>query len=148
MLRAIVGAWCAERGTTPVLVETEFAVLSVDSDRALLTPVLAAHPEGALVIGASPYAARAALDVLRALGRTPGGDVLVAACADEPVLLEQDPAVTAVQLPAHALGVACIERLVEILDAQDGAERALGTVQTIPAPVHLRASTSGTVVTR
>ncbi|MBD7919939.1 LacI family DNA-binding transcriptional regulator [Cellulomonas sp. Sa3CUA2] len=145
LLREIVGAWCAERGTSPVLVSTEFGIRSVEHDRALLTPVLAAHPEVDLVIGASPFAAQGALEVLRALGRTPGGDVLVAACADEPALREQDPAVTAIELPAHALGVACVERLVEILDSDDGAQDALGTVRTIPAPVHLRASTSGTV---
>ncbi|QCB92733.1 LacI family DNA-binding transcriptional regulator [Cellulomonas shaoxiangyii] len=145
LLREVVVAWCAERGTTPVLVSTQFATRSVDTERARLTPVLVAHPEVDLVVGASPFAALGALQVLRALGRTPGGDVLVAACADGQGLREEDPPVTAVELPAHALGAACVERLVSMLDTEGGADAALGTVQTVPAPVHLRASTSGAV---
>ncbi len=147
VLREVVGAWCAERGVEPVLVATRFGEQSIERHRELLTPVLAARPEVDMVLGASPFAVQGAMSVLRGLGRAPGRDVLVAACADEPGLLLEDPPVTAVELPAHALGVACVERLVAILDDERGPSAALGTVQTVPAPVHLRASTAGSPAT-
>ncbi|MCC2309440.1 LacI family DNA-binding transcriptional regulator [Cellulomonas chengniuliangii] len=143
VLRDVVGAWSAERGLTPVLVASRFGELSVDRHEELLAPVLADRPEVDLVLAASPFAAQAAMAVLRGMGRQPGRDVLVAACADEPALLAEDPPVTAVELPAYALGVACVERLVAILEDDRGPAAALGTVQTVPAPVHLRASTAG-----
>ncbi|MFI2753625.1 LacI family DNA-binding transcriptional regulator [Cellulomonas sp. P22] len=146
VLRDVVGAWCVERGVAPVLMATRFGEQSVDRHRELLTPVLAAHPEVDLVLGASPYAVQGAMVVLRGMGRMPGRDVLVASCADAPGLLTEDPPVTAVELPAHALGVACVERLVAILDDAEGPHAALDTVQTVPAPVHLRASTAATLV--
>ncbi|AEG44998.1 LacI family DNA-binding transcriptional regulator [Isoptericola variabilis] len=147
LLRDVVSAWCAERGTVPVLVATEFGERSVERHRALVEPALGAHPEVELVLVASPFAARGAMDALRALGRQPGRDVLVAAGADAPSLLEEDPPVTAIELPAHALGVACVERLVSILDGDVTLTEALGSVQTVPSPVHLRASTAGELIT-
>lgn len=149
VLRDVVGAWCAEHGTVPVLVSTQFGDWSVDRHRELLVPVLAAHPEVDLVLGGSHVAALGAMEALRVLGRRPGHDVLVAAGSDSPALWNQDPPVTAVELPAHALGVACVERLVSILDGgESAAAAALGTVQTVPAPLHLRASTTGKLSAR
>ncbi|WP_432501004.1 LacI family DNA-binding transcriptional regulator [Kineococcus arenarius] len=142
LLRDLVRAWATERGTTPVLVDTRFGERDVARHRALLEPVLREHPEVDLVLCASSFATQAALEVLRATGRRPGVDVLVAAGADDSGLLEEDPPVTAIELPAHDLGVACVERLIEVLDDPRGPGPALGTVRTVPAPLHLRASTA------
>ena len=147
-LREAVESWCAENGSTPVLVPTIFGEQSVAWHRELLAPVLAAHPEVDLVLGASSAVVLGAGQVLRAQGRLPGKDVLLASCADDPVLLEESPAVTAVELPAHALGSACVERLLSILEGDGGPDAGLDTLQTVPAQVHLRASTAGTLTSR
>lgn len=148
LLRATVDAWCTENGTAPVFVSTTFGDLSVERHRELLAPVLTADPEIDLVLGAGPAAALGAAQVLRAQRRLPGLDVLLACCADDPVLLDQTPAITAVELPAHALGTACVEHLLSVLTGEDGPEAALGTLKTVPAPVHLRASTGGDLSAR
>lgn len=142
LLRDVVRAWCAERGTTPVLVDLQFGERSVERNLELLEPELRAHPEVDLVLCASSIATQGALQVLRAMGRQPGVDVLVAAAADDEELLRERPSVTAVELPAHALGVACVERLLAILDDPRGPSSGLGTVRTVPAPVHLRGTTA------
>ncbi|MFF2453389.1 LacI family DNA-binding transcriptional regulator [Isoptericola sp. NPDC058082] len=144
LLRDVVTRWCDERGVTPVLVETTFGERSVALHRELLRPVLAAHPDVDLVLGASSFVVRGAMEVLRAAGREPGRDVLVAACADEPALLSEDPPVSAIELPAHALGVACVQRLVALIEGEEDPSEAVGSVRTVPAPVHLRESTAGT----
>ncbi|SKC81282.1 LacI family DNA-binding transcriptional regulator [Krasilnikoviella flava] len=148
LLRDIVARWCAEQGTTPVLVGTTFGDRSVARHRTLLEPVLAAHPDVDLVLGASSFVVRGAMEALRAAGRVPGSDVLVAACADETALAAEDPPVTAVELPAHALGVACVERLVALVEGDEDPVIAARTVRTVPAPVHLRASTAGDLLAR
>ncbi len=144
LLRDVVACWCAERGfAAPVLVETTFGERSVDRHRELLVPALAENPDVDLVFGASSFVVQGAMEALRALGREPGSDVLVAACADDAGLMDLDPPITSVELPAHALGVACVERLVGLIAGEEDLAVAARTVQTVPAPVHLRASTAG-----
>lgn len=138
VLRSTVAEWCSERGLTAVFVESRFADVETEALRRQLGTFLAQHADIDLVLVASSWEVFTALDALRAAGREPGRDVLVAACADAPALHDCDPPVTAIELPALALGRACAMRLLELLD---GAQE-VGTVRTVPTLVHHRASTS------
>ncbi|MTG89410.1 LacI family DNA-binding transcriptional regulator [Cellulosimicrobium sp. BIT-GX5] len=142
LLRSTVAAWCANRGLAPVQVESRFGDVAVDDHRHRLAPVLAGRPDVDLVLASSSWEALGALAALRAAGREPGRDVLLAACADTPALSDGDVAVTAVELPALALGRACAERLLELLEDDGGPHAGAGTVLTVPTVVHHRASTA------
>ncbi|GAA2182805.1 LacI family DNA-binding transcriptional regulator [Brooklawnia cerclae] len=142
-LRRVFDDWCAHNGLVGSLREVRFADRDPEAFRSWVTTELRARPGIDFILTASTAAARGALRAVADQGRVPGRDVLVACCSDDPSLLQAEPAVTAVDLPARSLGAACARWLFEMLDDPAEAANAPGALRTVPAHVSFRASTSG-----
>ncbi|MEU3270961.1 LacI family DNA-binding transcriptional regulator [Saccharomonospora sp. NPDC006951] len=128
--------WCERHGARPRLREMAFGsptAIMQDNVRALLN----ADPEVDALVCAPDGAAAAVLPVLRAAGRTIGGDLLLASCVDSAALTHTDPPITAIDLRPREAGAACAQLLFDILSG----ETPKGTVRAQPIGLTERRST-------
>ncbi|MEA5119798.1 MAG: LacI family DNA-binding transcriptional regulator [Propionibacterium sp.] len=142
-LRRVFSDWCSREQLPEHLLEVRFAEYDPEQLRPRIEAELKAHPEIDFILAASLSSALGALRAIEGVGRITGTDIGLACCADDPSLTEVSPQVTAVALPARALGAACAERLFQMLDDPEAAEA--GSVRTLPAQVNFRESTGGEV---
>lgn len=136
--------WCDDRGVSPRLETAALEDLAETTRRA--THTLLTNP------GTGPHAVDAILaltdgSVLNVVtsaaefGRTVGGDLLVAAAVDSPILGYTDPAVTAVDLRPREFGRACMSVMERVLEADD--PEAAHITEAVGTRVIHRASTAG-----
>lgn len=133
------GAWCAEHGIEPAMVERPFGS---DSSvyAAAARELLVARPEVDAFLCGPDGSAIVVIDVVQDLGRDVGDDVLVAALVDNPAYVYTDPPVTAIDLTPRVAGAACIRLLLDIVRG----ERPADAESPLPIEVRYRASTLGT----
>ncbi len=136
LLRDVFDAWAADLGAAPAHGYVRFGGWDdKEGFREVLQPMLQADEEADFVLVSSPYGVLAGLEFLAE--HSPTRAVRFASAGpDVGGLLDHVPEVGFVDLPARALGAACAERLIELLEAEAGSARVSGTT-LIEAPVHL-----------
>ncbi|SEL21914.1 LacI family DNA-binding transcriptional regulator [Streptacidiphilus jiangxiensis] len=124
-------AWCAERGSAPLVVPL---------DHPELGEALFADPGERVdaVYGIYESAGRLALDAALRQGLRVPDDVLVACMSEDLAYAETNPPVTTVSLSPRLLGGLAVEALVQLLESG-----STGAVPQLPTHVTLRASTQG-----
>ena len=137
LLRAEFERWCEAQGLPCATGETRFGDLSVAEHRRATEELLLREPATDLLVLSSEPIVQGALTALAAAGRRVGGDVLLACCGDSPTLAMTAPPTTAVDLHPRALGMACAELLIRLVEheAEPPVEPRL-----LPARVRWRAS--------
>ncbi|MDT0318893.1 LacI family DNA-binding transcriptional regulator [Streptomyces millisiae] len=139
LLRAEFLAWCEEHDLPGITRESRFLNLSVAEHTAMLTELLLGEPEIDLLVVSSEAIALGALDALRALGRAPGADVLLACCGEGRTLSAVTPTVTGVDMRPRELGLRCAQLLIRLIEEDESpAERTT----VLPARVRWRESTA------
>jgi DNA-binding LacI/PurR family transcriptional regulator len=139
VLREAFGTWCRQQGIRGTHRSVAFQGRRFrEDDGAFLLAALTGDDPADFVIVPGEHAALAAINVISAAGRSPGADVLIAACADAHLLSVCEPSVTAVELFPRRLGTACAEALIACLDS--GSELPPETL--LPAELHPRKSTA------
>ncbi|MFE2867040.1 LacI family DNA-binding transcriptional regulator [Embleya sp. NPDC059259] len=137
-LRVSADAWGTPHGV-PVTVRTiPFAATPAQAAEAA-RDLLTAEPDIDAVVCGPDGAAPGVLHGARALGRTPGADLLVASCVDGTATRTGNPPITAVDLRPADYGQACAELLCDILADRTPPD----TVRLHPWKLRTRASTQG-----
>lgn len=134
VLRQVYAAWCAERGVTAA--DEPVAFLGVFEDDEVRFDELVSREFDALIVP-SEHTAMHAIEVLRAGGREPGVDVLLASCCDADVLTLTTPSVTAIDLDPRAVGATCARVLLEHLDTGN----PIPALTSLPGTLNVRKST-------
>ncbi|WP_067226519.1 LacI family DNA-binding transcriptional regulator [Streptomyces sp. NBRC 109706] len=137
LLRAEFLAWCEERGLPATTGESRFGDMSVGEHQAQIEALLAREPATDLLVMSSEPIVRGALPALAAAGRRVGDDLLLACCGDSRTLTMTTPPVTAVDLHPRALGQACAELLIRVVEHTVDPPTS---PTVLPAEVHWRAS--------
>ncbi len=127
---------CRETGTGGVLHELPFGVPPAEV-RARVKELLAADPAVDALLCGPDGSAQAALPAVYEAGRTPGADLLLAACVDAAGLAQSAPPVTAVDLHPREAGAACARLLFDLLSGTAPP----GTVRRMECTLVERAST-------
>ncbi len=138
LLRETFLTWCAEHGMPSATRESRFGDTDAMAHEARVAELLAAEPEVDLLVVPSETAAVAAFSAMRERGLRPGTDVLVACCADGPMLEVTEPSVTAIDMHPRTLGRECARMLIDFVENADSPPPD----KVIPADVVFRASTS------
>jgi DNA-binding LacI/PurR family transcriptional regulator len=86
--------------------------------------LLGARPDVDAIFAASDLAAFGVMRAVTEAGRRVGDDVAVVGFDDIPAALEQDPPLTTVRQPIHALGTAMTRLLLDRIDGRDDLTRA------------------------
>ncbi|WP_258933540.1 hypothetical protein [Nesterenkonia pannonica] len=117
LLRDVFDAWAADLGAAPAHGYVRFGGWDdKEGFREVLQPMLQADEEADFVLVSSPYGVLAGLEFLAE--HSPTRAVRFASAGpDVGGLLDHVPEVGFVDLPARALGAACAERLIELLEA-------------------------------
>lgn len=138
-LRETVRTWCDAHGVRAHYGEYDFGEQDADLLERLVEPILRQNPDIDFVFTAGAAGVFGAIGAIHAVGRIPGTDVRLACGADGARLAGAPLFITAVQLPAREIGVACAETLLSIVEGDDSA--LLPVNRTIPAEVIFRQST-------
>ena len=138
-LRETVRTWCGAHGVQAHYVEYDFGEQDADLFERLIEPILRENPDIDFLFAAGAAGIFGAIGAIHSVGRTPGTDVRLACGADGARLVRSPLSITAVQLPARALGAACAEALLAIVEGDDSALAPAN--RTIPADVVFRQST-------
>ncbi|WTW99099.1 LacI family transcriptional regulator [Streptomycetaceae bacterium NBC_01309] len=137
-LRASAAEWSAATGV-PVAVRTvPFAATPAEAAEATADLLTGDAAIDAMVCGPDG-AAPGVLHGARAVGRTPGADLLVASCVDGTAMRAGTPPITAVDLRPADYGRACTELLCDILADRTPPD----TVRPHAWVLRTRASTKG-----
>lgn len=119
------------------LIETDFSPgvdrVSADAEAALTdtaVDAMVAVPDGAALI---------ALSAARRIGRRIGKDLLLASYVDNPLLLQADPSITAVDLAPRDFGSRCALMLMRLIDPSDAGDPQS---ERFPVTLRTRASSS------
>jgi DNA-binding LacI/PurR family transcriptional regulator len=139
LLRETFLIWCDEQGLQGVIRESTFGNTDAADHETLAAELLSAEPEADLLIVSSEATAVAALSAMRKKGLRPGADVLLACCADGPMLEVTKPSVTAIDMHPRRLGSECARMLIDHVENED-TEPAQDTM--IAADVIFRESTA------
>ncbi|WP_183091443.1 LacI family DNA-binding transcriptional regulator [Streptomyces radicis] len=139
LLRTTFLDWCRENGLPAVTRESRFGNADTAEHEAQVGKLLDAEPATDLLVMSSEPIALGALAALRERGRAPRADILLACCGDSPMLSVTTPGITAVDMHPRALGRACAELLIRMIEneVEPPAEPSL-----LPAGIHWRPSTS------
>ncbi|MER5889459.1 LacI family DNA-binding transcriptional regulator [Streptomyces sp. NPDC001941] len=113
-LRATAAEWTARRSLPLALRTIPFAATAAETAEATRA-LLAADPAVDAVVSGPDGSAPGVLHAAQSLGRTPGRDLLVAACVDGPATRTGHPPVTAVDLRPGDYGRACADLLCDVL---------------------------------
>lgn len=136
VLRGVYAAWCGERGIAAADEPVSF-LSAFEHSREDRLDELVTRDFDALIVS-SELTAMHAIEVLRAAGREPGADVLLASCCDADVLTLTSPTVTAIDLGPRNVGATCARVLLEHLDTGE----PIPQLTPLPATLRVRASTS------
>ncbi|WP_028924082.1 LacI family DNA-binding transcriptional regulator [Pseudonocardia acaciae] len=122
--------WCRSLDLEPRM-RTMAGDSSVSSVPGHARALLRHFPEADALVLAPDGSAVAALEAAREAGRRVGGggDLMIAACVDGPVLELCDPAVTAIDLRPREFGRACADALLGQIDRADPAEARIHAVE-------------------
>ena len=113
LLREVYAAWCGERGIPAADEQVSFLSAFERSREDRLDEVVGRDFDALIV--SSELTAMHAIEVLRAAGREPGVDVLLASCCDADVLTLTSPSVTAIDLGPRVVGATCARVLLDHL---------------------------------
>ncbi|WP_159001435.1 LacI family DNA-binding transcriptional regulator [Streptomyces sp. SBT349] len=139
LLRGAFLAWCEENGLPGVTRESRFGNLDTAEHEAQVGELLTAEPSVDLLVMSSEPLALGALAALRDRGLVPCADILLACCGDGPMLSVTDPTITGVDMHPRALGRACAELLIRVIE-NEGETPERRTL--LPAEIHWRRSTT------
>ncbi len=135
-IREAYNGWCAERGVTPVIVESPFGAAPEDLQRTA-AELLRAHPETDALVAAGDGVAVTVAPAITAAGRRIGVDFLLASCVDSQANEALQPPITSVDARGGDAGAACVRLLIDLLE---GVVEP-GTSIELPLLRHTRAST-------
>lgn len=136
VLRTVYAAWCAERGIAAADEPVAFLAEFEDGEDRL--EGLVTRDFDALIVP-SEHSAMRAIELLRAAGREPGVDVLLASCCDADVLTLTSPSVTAIDLGPRTVGATCARVLMQHLDTGE----PIPELTSLAGTLNVRGSTEG-----